>query len=155
MLITREKAANIAKKLKEQGKKLVFTNGVFDILHVGHLRYLSEAKKLGDILIVGINSDCSVKILKGEERPINEETDRAEMLDGLKPVDYVVIFSEQTPIKILEELKPSIHVKGGDYQKHKLPETAVVEKNHGKVQILSFIPGKSTTGILNKIKEKN
>ena len=133
----------------------MFTNGCFDILHVGHLRYLEEASEQGDILFVGVNSDDSVKRLKGPTRPINNENDRAEMLAGLKPVDYVVIFSENTPVELISELKPSIHVKGGDYKKEELPETEVVERNGGEVRILSLVEGKSTTNIVNKISKNN
>ncbi|MDO4588219.1 MAG: D-glycero-beta-D-manno-heptose 1-phosphate adenylyltransferase [Fusobacterium sp.] len=155
MILSKETAAKLIEELKLQGKKVVFTNGCFDILHVGHLRYLNEAKKQGDILIVGVNSDSSVRQLKGEGRPINNEIDRAEMLSGLKAVDFTVIFEELTPIETLEKLKPSIHVKGGDYDKDKLPETATVEKNGGEVRILSFVEGKSTTNIVKKIQFKD
>ena len=139
------------KELKEKGKKVVFTNGVFDILHVGHLTYLQEARELGDVLVVGVNSNSSVKVNKGDKRPINDELHRAYMLLGTKFVDYVVIFNEKTPKKILELLKPSIHVKGGDYKKEDFPETKVVEANGGEVQILSFVDNVSTTEIINKI----
>ena len=139
------------KELKEKGKKVVFTNGVFDILHVGHLTYLQEARELGDVLVVGVNSNSSVKVNKGDKRPINDELHRSYMLLGTKFVDYVVIFNEKTPEKILELLKPSIHVKGGDYKKEDLPETKVVEANGGEVQILSFVDKVSTTKIINKI----
>lgn len=155
MILSKKTAAKLIEELKLQGKKVVFTNGCFDILHVGHLRYLNEAKKQGDILIVGVNSDSSVRQLKGEGRPINNEIDRAEMLSGLKAVDFTVIFEELTPIETLEKLKPSIHVKGGDYDKNKLPETATVEKNGGEVRILSFVEGKSTTNIVKKIQFKD
>lgn len=155
MILSKETAEKLIEELKLQGKKVVFTNGCFDILHVGHLRYLNEAKKQGDILIVGVNSDSSVRQLKGEGRPINNEIDRAEMLSGLKAVDFTVIFEELTPIETLEKLKPSIHVKGGDYDKNKLPETATVEKNGGEVRILSFVEGKSTTNIVKKIQFKD
>ena len=155
MLIDKEFGKQLVEILKSQNKKVVFTNGCFDILHVGHLRYLNEAKKQGDILIVGVNSDSSVRQLKGEGRPINNEIDRAEMLSGLKAVDFTVIFEELTPIETLEKLKPSIHVKGGDYDKNKLPETATVEKNGGEVRILSFVEGKSTTNIVKKIQFKD
>ena len=151
MILSKETAAKLIEELKLQGKKVVFTNGCFDILHVGHLRYLNEAKKQGDILIVGVNSDSSVRQLKGEGRPINNEIDRAEMLSGLKAVDFTVIFEELTPIETLEKLKPSIHVKGGDYKKEDLPETKIVESYGGEVRILSFVEGKSTTNIVKKI----
>ena len=139
------------KELQENGKKVVFTNGVFDILHVGHLTYLEEARGLGDVLIVGVNSDRSVKTNKGDKRPINPEKNRAEMLLGLKFVDFTVIFDEKTPENLLDLLKPDIHVKGGDYKKEDLPETEIVEKNGGEVKILSFVDNISTTEIINKI----
>lgn len=153
MLLDREKLGEIVEELKKQGKTIVFTNGCFDILHVGHLKYLNEAKRQGDILIVGVNSDSSVKKLKGETRPINNQFDRAEILGGLKAVDFTTIFEEQTPIETLEVIKPNIHIKGGDYKKEDLPETKIVEKNGGEVRILSFVDGKSTTNIINKIKK--
>ncbi|MGL4307849.1 MAG: D-glycero-beta-D-manno-heptose 1-phosphate adenylyltransferase [Cetobacterium sp.] len=151
MILKRNLASIVIEELKKQGKKVVFTNGCFDILHVGHLTYLNEAKRQGNILVVGVNSDSSVKRLKGESRPINNEIDRAEMLCGLKAVDYTVIFEEDTPMELIEELKPSIHVKGGDYKKEDLPETEVVERNGGEVRILGFVQGKSTTNIVKKI----
>nr|WP_307774643.1 D-glycero-beta-D-manno-heptose 1-phosphate adenylyltransferase [uncultured Cetobacterium sp.] len=151
MILKREMAAKLIDEMKKQNKRVVFTNGCFDILHVGHLTYLNEAKRQGDILVVGVNSDFSVKRLKGESRPINSEMDRAELLCGLKAVDYTVLFEEDTPCELLEELKPSIHVKGGDYKKEDLPETEIVERNGGEVRILGFVEGKSTTNIVNKI----
>ncbi len=151
MLVSVDLGISIIETLKSQGKKVVFTNGCFDILHVGHLRYLNEAKRQGDVLVVGVNSDLSVKRLKGESRPINTEEDRAEMLSGLTSVDYTVIFPEDTPEDLIGKLKPSIHVKGGDYTKEDLPETKIVESYGGEVRILSFVEGKSTTNIVNKI----
>ena len=155
MILSRETAARVIEELKLQGKKVVFTNGCFDILHVGHLRYLNEAKKQGDVLIVGVNSDKSVRSLKGPTRPINNEIDRAEMLSGLKAVDFTLIFDELTPIETLEKIKPSIHVKGGDYTKDQLPETAVGEKNGGAVRVRCLVDGKSTTNIVKKIQFKD
>lgn len=151
MLIDKEFGKQLVEILKSQNKKVVFTNGCFDILHIGHLRYLNEAKKQGDVLIIGVNSDASVKRLKGESRPINNQFDRAEMLSGLKAVDYTVIFEEDTPEELIATLKPSIHVKGGDYKKEDLPETKIVESYGGEVRILSFVEGKSTTNIVKKI----
>lgn len=151
MLIDKEFGKQLVEILKSQNKKVVFTNGCFDILHVGHLRYLNEAKKQGDVLIIGVNSDASVKRLKGESRPINNQFDRAEILSGLKAVDYTVIFEEDTPEELIATLKPSIHVKGGDYKKEDLPETKIVESYGGEVRILSFVEGKSTTNIVKKI----
>ena len=154
MLISRKLASEIVENQKANGKKIVFTNGCFDILHVGHLTYMNEAKAQGDILIVGVNSDESVRRLKGLSRPINTEKDRAELLSGLKAVDFTVIFDEDTPVELIDELKPSIHVKGGDYKKEDLPETVVVEKHGGEVRILKFVEGKSTTNIINKVNLK-
>ena len=151
MIVDREFGKKLVEELKKQNKTVVFTNGCFDILHVGHLRYLNEAKRQGDVLIVGVNSDASVKRIKGESRPINSEKDRAEMLCGLKAVDYTVIFEEDTPEELIATLKPSIHVKGGDYKKEDLPETKIVESYGGEVRILSFVEGKSTTNIVKKI----
>lgn len=154
MNISKELAIEILETAKKDGKKVVFTNGCFDILHRGHVTYLNEAKRQGDILVVGVNSDASVKKLKGESRPINSEYDRAFVLDGLKAVDYTVIFEEDTPEDLIAYLKPSVHVKGGDYKKEDLPETKIVESYGGKVVILNFVEGKSTTNIINKINEK-
>ena len=136
-VLNREEASKLIEDLKKQGKQVVFTNGCFDILHVGHMTYLEEAKEFGDYLFVGVNSDESVKRLKGPTRPINSEVDRAELLAGLKAVDYTVIFTEDTPVELIGELKPSIHVKGGDYKKEDLPETKVVESYGGRVEIVS------------------
>ncbi|MBQ3438236.1 MAG: D-glycero-beta-D-manno-heptose 1-phosphate adenylyltransferase [Fusobacterium sp.] len=154
MNINKDLAKYIINLAKEQGKKVVFTNGCFDILHVGHISYLEMAKKQGDILIVGVNSDESTKRLKGPTRPINSEKDRAAMLSALKAVDYTVIFEEDTPEDLIAYLKPSIHVKGGDYKKENLPETKIVEAYGGKVIILNFVEGKSTTNIINKINKQ-
>ena len=153
-VLSRKEAAKLINDLKSQGKKVVFTNGCFDILHVGHMTYLEEAKEFGDYLFVGVNSDESVKRLKGPTRPINNEVDRAELLAGLKAVDYTVIFTEDTPVELIGELKPSIHVKGGDYKKEDLPETKVVESYGGRVEIVSLVEGKSTSNVVKKIQNK-
>ena len=134
-------------------KKIVFTNGCFDILHVGHIRYLQEAAKLGDILIIGLNSDTSVKRLKGEDRPINSELDRAELLCALEYVDYVTIFDEDTPYELIKIIQPDILVKGGDYNPDNVVGKDIVEARGGKLELISFVDGKSTTNIINKIKE--
>ena len=136
--------------IKDQ--KIVFTNGCFDLLHPGHLHYLNEAKALGDALIVGLNSDRSVRQIKGNNRPINNENFRAEMLMGLKPVDAVVVFDEETPIQMLSIIKPAVHVKGGDYKVTELPEYDTVIANGGMVKCLSFVKGYSTTNIINQFK---
>ena len=156
--IIRETLAEDLKKLKTDGKKIVFTNGCFDILHIGHIRYLQDAREYGDILIVGVNSDSSVKKLKGDDRPINSEIQRVEVLTALECVDYVVLFNEDTPIETILLLKPDIHIKGGDYKINDLPETAHVESYGGKVVIipLSYTDsvGVSTTELINRMAVK-
>lgn len=143
----------IVENLKKQKKVIVTTNGVFDILHLGHIKYLQEAKKLGDVLIVAINSDSSVRQIKGPKRPINNQNVRAEVLSVLEFVDYVVIFNETGPIKFLSEIKPNIHVKGGDYKIEQIVEKGTVEKNGGKIVLIPEIKGYSTTDLISKIKE--
>ena len=152
-LLTVEEMRKEIVKLQKDGKRVVFTNGVFDILHIGHLTYLEEARNLGDVLVVGVNSNASVKVNKGDKRPINSEKNRAYVLLGTKFVNYAVIFDEKTPEKLLDILKPDVHVKGGDYKKEDLPETKIVEGNGGEVKILSFVDNVSTTQIINKIIE--
>jgi len=146
--------ASILQQAKSDGNVVVTTNGCFDVLHLGHLRYLQAARQLGDLLVVAINSDSSVRQLKGENRPLVPEEERAEMLAGLGCVDYVVIFPELTPISLLSELKPSIHVKGGDYKLEQLIEKDVVEANGGKVIVGLNVPGKSTTNLIEVICER-
>ena len=151
-LIEKENLDNIIKKLKSENKKIVFTNGCFDILHAGHVRYLKESKKFGDILIIGLNSDVSVKKIKGESRPINPEMDRAEVLAGLEAVSYIVLFDETSPVKLLEEIKPDIYTKGADYTVETLPEAKTVLSYGGKIEFIKFLEGRSTTKIIDKIK---
>lgn len=153
MIINRNEIAELSRKLKSEGKKLVFTNGCFDILHSGHVFYLQKAKQQGDILILGLNSDASVKRLKGEKRPINSENDRAIVISELKSIDYVVIFEEDTPQEIISIIVPDILVKGGDYKKEDVVGKGVVENNGGEVVIIPFVDGKSTTNIINRINE--
>ncbi len=143
----------IVQKLKSQKKKIVTTNGVFDILHLGHIKYLEKTKSFGDILIVGINSDSSVKKNKGDKRPINDQKSRVQVLAALSSVDYVFIFYEKDPRKWISKIKPDIHVKAGDYQLSQIIEKEIVEKNGGKVVIVPMIRGFSTTNIINKIME--
>ena len=141
----------IVNKLKKQNKKIVTTNGVFDILHLGHVKYLQEAKKLGDVLIVGVNTDASVKLNKGSKRPINNEKSRIGVLAGMESVDYISLFNEKDPRKWLSKIKPDIHVKAGDYKIHQIIEKNVVEKGGGKIVIIKMEKGYSTTGLINKI----
>ncbi len=133
------------------GKKIVFTNGCFDILHLGHVEYLTEAKSLGDVLIIGLNSDASVKRLKGSDRPINNESDRAKMLLSLKAVDCVQIFDEDTPKTIIELISPDILVKGGDWKVEEIVGSDFVIKNGGIVRSLMFKEGHSTTNVIKSL----
>ncbi len=151
---TRAALAKIIKALRQEEAKIVFTNGCFDILHLGHVRYLREAKKLGDVLIIGLNSDTSVKKLKGPSRPYVSELERAEVLASLEFVDYVVIFPEDRPDELIKVIKPDIHVKGGDYTLNQLPEKKLVEKLGGKVIVIPPIKGRSTTNLVERILNK-
>lgn len=136
-----------------RGKRLVFTNGVFDILHAGHVAYLAQAATLGDLLIVGVNSDHSVRRLgKGTERPINPEGDRVAVLEALRSVAGAVVFAEDTPVGLIELLRPEIHVKGGDYDPEAMPETATVRAYGGEVVILPLLHGRSTTNVVNRLR---
>ena len=137
---------------RKSGKKIIFTNGCFDILHKGHTAYLQSAKKAGDILVVGLNSDASVRRLKGSERPLNKQNDRAEVLSALECVDYVTLFSEDTPLDLIHLVRPHVLVKGGDWKKKDVVGASFVESLGGKVRIIPYIKGFSTTGILEKIK---
>jgi rfaE bifunctional protein nucleotidyltransferase chain/domain len=141
----------ICSRLRAKGKTIVTTNGVFDILHPGHVRYLKSAKKLGDVLIVGINSDLSVKKLKGSARPLVGEAQRAEIVSSLQSVDLVCIFDGKTPYEFIRMARPNWHVKGGDYSANDLPEKDLVEELGGKVKILDFEENYSTTNLINKI----
>lgn len=141
-------------KQESPSKRIVFTNGCFDILHVGHLRTLLAARKEGDALIVGLNSDDSVRRLKGETRPINPQQERAVLLAALECVDAVVIFDEDTPSRLIEALQPDIHVKGGDYREEDLPEAKIVHSYGGKIVLASLLPGHSTTDIIVKTQNK-
>ncbi len=134
-------------------KSIVFTNGCFDILHAGHLRTLLTAKREGDFLVVGLNSDASVRRLKGEQRPINSQEERAQMLAALECVDLVVIFDEDTPLKVIETLQPDVHVKGGDYKEDDLPEAETIKSYGGKLVLAKLLPGHSTTNIIVKSKD--
>lgn len=136
---------------ENKGKKIVFTNGCFDILHKGHVSYLNEAKKLGDLLVIGLNSDASVKRLKGPERPINNETDRQFVMKNLKAVDFVEIFEEDTPLNLILTVKPQVLVKGGDWKIEQIVGGKEVNANGGDVFSLNFVDGYSTTSIITKI----
>lgn len=153
MIVERKNIEELSEQIKSEGKSIVFTNGCFDILHSGHVFYLQKAKQQGDILILGLNSDASVRRLKGEKRPINSEIDRAIVISELKSVDYVVIFEEDTPQEIISLIVPNKLVKGGDYKKEDVVGKEIVEGNGGEVVIIPFVDGKSTTNIINRINE--
>lgn len=144
----------IVSLLKRKKKKIVFTNGCFDILHYGHAKYLQQASKLGDILIIGLNSDSSVKIIKKDKnRPVNGQIERANVLATLSPVDYIVIFSDKTPYRLVKALKPHIIVKGGDWRKDDVVGKDIVESYGGKVVIMPYVKGYSTTKIIESIRK--
>jgi rfaE bifunctional protein nucleotidyltransferase chain/domain len=142
---------SVTARLKARRKKIVFTNGCFDILHVGHIRYLRKARSLGDILVVGLNTDRSVRLIKGEKRPIVPQEDRAEVLASLEFVDYVVFFDEPDPFTLIEKVKPHILVKGADWTKDKIVGRDLVEKAGGRVVRIPLVPGASSTGVIEKI----
>jgi len=151
IIVTQREIVNIVREGQKNGKTFVATNGCFDILHVGHVRYLQKTKSLADCSIVMLNSDKSVKILKGEGRPINNENDRAEILTSLNCVDYVVLFEEKSPADLLEKIRPDIYTKGADYTLETLPERDIIQRCGIKVEFIEFVQGKSTTNIINKI----
>ncbi|MDP2807519.1 MAG: D-glycero-beta-D-manno-heptose 1-phosphate adenylyltransferase [bacterium] len=144
-------AKEIRQQAKAQGKKVVFTNGVFDLLHRGHVEYLQKARELGDILVIGLNSDSSVCRIKGSKRPLCSQEDRAIVLSALVCVDHIVLFDEDTPQKLIEALVPDILVKGADYSVEQIVGADVVLKNGGKVLPIELTPGKSTTGLIKRI----
>lgn len=150
-LISRENISEFLNELRKDGKTVVTTNGCFDILHVGHVRYLQKTKMFADYSVVMLNSDKSVKSIKGPDRPINNENDRAEILCALDCVDYVVLFDEDSPANLIAEIKPDVHTKGADYTVETLPEAKVIMQNGGRVEFISFVEGKSTTKIIEKI----
>lgn len=151
-VLSAEELASVIRREREQGRRIVFTNGCFDVLHLGHTSYLRQASELGDRLVVGVNSDASVRRLKGPERPVNGEEDRAAVLAALECVDYVTVFDDDTPIGLLEELRPDVYVKGGDYSPEMLEETAVVRAFGGEVQIVGYVPAHSTTELVERIR---
>jgi len=150
-LITQLHISEFVDNLHQSGKTVVVTNGCFDILHVGHVRYLQKTKSFADYSIILLNSDESVKRIKGPGRPINNENDRAEILCALSCVDYVVIFDENSPARLLDKIKPDVYTKGADYTMETLPEAAIMRKNNTRVEFITFVQGKSTTNTINKI----
>lgn len=150
-IVSRAELAKLRASLKRQGRKVVFTNGCFDIIHRGHVEYLSKAKALGDILVVGLNSDDSVRRLKGPSRPVVEEADRAHVLAALAVVDYVCVFPEDTPLELIRAIVPDVLVKGADWAIDAVVGRDVVEDAGGSVQTIDFLPNRSTTRIIEKI----
>ena len=153
-ILTQNEIIEIVRKEQAEGKTFVVTNGCFDILHVGHVRYLQKTKTFADYSIVMLNSDSSVRAIKGENRPINNENDRAEILTALNSVDFVVMFDEDSPGNLLDEIKPDVYTKGADYNMKTLPEADIMKKNNTKVEFISFVEGKSTTKTIEKINNK-
>jgi D-beta-D-heptose 7-phosphate kinase/D-beta-D-heptose 1-phosphate adenosyltransferase len=151
---TREEIEKIRTQFKSEGKKVVFTNGVFDLIHSGHIDYLLKAKEMGDVLILALNSDSSVKRIKGNRRPILEQNERAFIVSNLKPVDYVTFFEEDTPAEIINDLIPDVLVKGADWALDKIVGREVVEANGGEVKNIKFINEQSTSNIINIIKDR-
>ena len=154
MLIAREDIEKFCEVLRKSGKRVVFTNGCFDILHAGHVRYLEKARALGDCLVLGLNSDASVRRLKGPSRPVNREEDRAEVVGALKSVDYVTVFDEPTASELIALVKPAVYAKGGHYTLDTLPEAKIVQSYGGEVAFIDLVEGRSTTNIIEKIKEQ-
>ena len=151
MIIDRSKIAEFCQVLRDGGQRVVFTNGCFDILHAGHVRYLKQARSYGDCLVLGLNTDASVRRLKGPERPINNELDRAEVVGALKSVDYVVFFDEPTAEELIRQVHPDVYVKGGDYTIETLPEGQIVLGYGGQVELVKLVEGRSTTNVIAKI----
>jgi rfaE bifunctional protein nucleotidyltransferase chain/domain len=145
-----DRIAELAASLRADGKRIVFTNGVFDILHAGHVTYLEKARALGDVLVVGLNTDASVRRLKGPERPINSEDDRACVIAALRAVDHVILFGDDTPIDVITALLPDVLVKGGDYTRDTIVGADEVEAHGGTVCTIPLVDGRSTTAIINR-----
>jgi D-beta-D-heptose 7-phosphate kinase/D-beta-D-heptose 1-phosphate adenosyltransferase len=150
----RKELLRIIKNLKAKGKRIVFTNGCFDLLHIGHIRYLEKARALGDALVVGVNSDSSVRKLKGPKRPVLPVKERTEILSGLGCVDYITIFDERDPLKLITSLHPDVLVKGGDWTKDQIVGSEVVERSGGKVVTIPFVKGASTSNLIETILKK-
>ena len=150
-ILTKKELPAFIKRYRRQKKKIVFTNGVFDIIHRGHVEYLTEAKSFGDILIIGLNSDASVRRIKGPNRPINSQKDRAIVLAALKPVDFIVLFGEDTPLKLIQTITPDILVKGADYKLSEIVGAEHVLHHGGIVKRVKITPGRSSTKVINRL----
>jgi D-beta-D-heptose 7-phosphate kinase/D-beta-D-heptose 1-phosphate adenosyltransferase len=139
---------------RQSGRRIVFTNGCFDIIHAGHIAFLNNAKAAGDVLVVGLNSDTSVSRIKGPSRPINGVDDRARVLAAMSCVDYIIVFEDDSPVEAIKRIRPDVFVKGGDYTREMLPEAALVEALGGRVQIMPYVEDRSTTGIIRRVRER-
>ncbi|MCB9245496.1 MAG: D-glycero-beta-D-manno-heptose 1-phosphate adenylyltransferase [Flavobacteriales bacterium] len=153
-ILTRSETAKVVRNWQQKGMNVVFTNGCFDLLHRGHIAYLSDAAALGDKLVIGVNSDASVRALKGPNRPLQDEISRMEILAALEFVDAVVLFTEDTPLELLREVMPNTLVKGGDYSRDNIVGADLIEENGGSVRVLPFLPGYSTTAIEQRILQR-
>ncbi len=155
-VISVEELARVSEELRGAGKRLVATNGCFDLIHLGHVRYLEAARKLGDALAVGVNGDASVRVLKGEGRPLNNEQDRAQVLAALRAVDYVTVFPEVRATEFLQRVRPAVYVKGGDYKPETLnaEERAALEKIGAEIRIIPFEPGYSTSSLIERMNDR-
>lgn len=150
-VLSLKRLLTVLKGLRKRGKTIVFTNGCFDIIHIGHIRYLKKAKALGDILVIGLNSDASVRKIKGDKRPIVSQKERAEVLSALEMVDYIVIFNEPTPIRLIKAIQPDVLVKGADWEEKEIVGADVVKAKGGRVARIRLARGKSTTDIIQKV----
>lgn len=150
-IVSTETMIRIRRRLRQDRKRVVFTNGTFDIIHRGHVDYLQKAKRLGDVLIVGLNTDASIRRIKGKKRPINRNADRAAVLAALVPVDYLCFFGEDTPERLIKLLVPDVLVKGADWKVDRIVGKDIVERNGGRVRTIRLTRGKSTTGIISKV----
>ncbi len=154
-LVSQDRVASLVGQIRREAGRIVFTNGCFDVIHSGHVQYLEEARKLGDFLIVGLNSDDSVKRLKGPKRPVNNQSDRSMVLAALESVSYVVVFEEDTPYNLISMVVPDVLVKGGDWKDNQIIGSDLVKSKGGIVRSLSFIEGKSSTRIINSLRDSN
>lgn len=154
MIVPRDYLKDACDTVRTDGATIVFTNGCFDILHAGHVRYLTAAAAMGDFLVIGLNSDASVRRLKGKSRPIVSEEDRAEVLDALRAVDVVTIFDEPTAEELVRLVQPDVYVKGGDYSLDTLPEAKIVQAAGGRVEFIPLVEGRSTTNVIEKIRSE-
>jgi len=150
-IVTWEVLKEQVERVRAEGKKISFTNGCFDILHVGHVRYLREARKTGDLLILGLNSDASVRAIKGEKRPLVPQGERAEVIASLDVVDYVTLFDDPTPLRLIEYLRPDVLVKGGDWKEESVVGGNAVKSRGGRIVIVPLTEGASTTNIIDKV----